>query len=199
MQFISSPIPPCVIQYIYIHIMITLYQTCHLFIFYTIHLPSKMHYITYYQPTLLPTCLIAFMCKIKQNAPQPPGENQGKWAGLLMRTRQLFYTDGWDNTTETYKTMMKSWHGNCFKLLALCEGNPPVTGGFPSQRVSNAEFWCFLCCQSEFVDQVVGFLMIWAVMTSLWCHCNDFVRGIMQPPFFKYAQITILILNVVKQ
>ena len=24
-------------------------------------------------------------------------------------------------------------------LLALCEGNPPVTGGFPSQRASNAE------------------------------------------------------------
>ena len=31
-------------------------------------------------------------------------------------------------------------------LLALCEGNPPVTGGFPSQRASNAETvsipWC---------------------------------------------------------
>ena len=31
-------------------------------------------------------------------------------------------------------------------LLALCEGNPPVTGGFPSQRASNAESvfmpWC---------------------------------------------------------
>ena len=24
-------------------------------------------------------------------------------------------------------------------LLTLCEGNPPVTGGFPSQRASNAE------------------------------------------------------------
>ena len=24
-------------------------------------------------------------------------------------------------------------------LLALCEGNPPVTGGFPSERASNAE------------------------------------------------------------
>ena len=24
-------------------------------------------------------------------------------------------------------------------LLALCEGNPPVTGGFPSQRASNSE------------------------------------------------------------
>ena len=26
-------------------------------------------------------------------------------------------------------------------LLALCEGNPPVTGGIPLQRVSNAEIW----------------------------------------------------------
>ena len=25
-------------------------------------------------------------------------------------------------------------------LLALCEGNAPVTGGFPSQRASNAAF-----------------------------------------------------------
>ena len=31
-------------------------------------------------------------------------------------------------------------------LLALCEGNPLVTGRFPSQRASNVEFWCFLCC-----------------------------------------------------
>ena len=29
-------------------------------------------------------------------------------------------------------------------LLALCEGNPPVTGGFPSQRASNVDFWCLL-------------------------------------------------------
>ena len=26
-------------------------------------------------------------------------------------------------------------------LLALCEENTPVTGGFPPQRASNAEFW----------------------------------------------------------
>ena len=33
-----------------------------------------------------------------------------------------------------------------FVLLVLCEGNPPVTGGFPSQKASNAESismrWC---------------------------------------------------------
>ena len=28
-------------------------------------------------------------------------------------------------------------------LLALCEGNPPVNGGFPSQRASNAAFDIF--------------------------------------------------------
>ena len=30
--------------------------------------------------------------------------------------------------------MMTSSNGNIFALLALCEKNPPVTGGFPSQR-----------------------------------------------------------------
>ena len=31
-------------------------------------------------------------------------------------------------------------------LLALCEGNSPVTGGFPSQRSVTWELWCFLSC-----------------------------------------------------
>ena len=31
--------------------------------------------------------------------------------------------------------MRRSWHGNyCHIYWPLCEGNPPVTGGFPSQR-----------------------------------------------------------------
>ena len=29
-------------------------------------------------------------------------------------------------------------------LLALCAGNSPVTGEFPSQRASDSELWCFL-------------------------------------------------------
>ena len=31
---------------------------------------------------------------------------------------------------------------NCAVLQAHCEGNPPVTGGFPSQRASNAVRAC---------------------------------------------------------
>ena len=35
--------------------------------------------------------------------------------------------------------MMTSSNGNISALLALCEGNPSVTGGFPSQMASDAE------------------------------------------------------------
>ena len=40
-----------------------------------------------------------------------------------------------------FKSLFKLTSKNTSKpaLLSLCEGNPPVTGGFPSQRVSNAE------------------------------------------------------------
>ena len=41
----------------------------------------------------------------------------------------------WRHDTETLST-----------LLALCEGNPPVTSGFPSQRTSNAELSLLLAC-----------------------------------------------------
>ena len=36
------------------------------------------------------------------------------------------------------------------RVTGLCEGNPPVTGGFPSQKASNAEnvyiLWCYHVC-----------------------------------------------------
>ena len=35
--------------------------------------------------------------------------------------------------------MMMSWT----PLLTLCEGNPPVTGGFPTRWTSDEDIWCF--------------------------------------------------------
>ena len=40
--------------------------------------------------------------------------------------------------------MMTSSNGNIFVLLALCDGNPPVTGGFPSQRPVTRSFDVFI-------------------------------------------------------
>ena len=58
-------------------------------------------------------------------------------------------------------------------LLALCEGNPSVTDGFPSQRASNAELWCFLCCHSEQAEQTVKLPVIRHTMMLMWCRFND--------------------------
>ena len=39
----------------------------------------------------------------------------------------------------TATSVSQQWKHQSFALLTLCEGNPPVTGGFPSQKASNVE------------------------------------------------------------
>ena len=52
-------------------------------------------------------------------------------------------------------------------LLALCEGNPPATGGFPFTKASDAELWCFLWSAPEqTVEQTIDTPVIWDAMTS---------------------------------
>ena len=42
--------------------------------------------------------------------------------------------------------LFKTWSQTVSALLAICEGILMITGGFPSQRASNKELWCFVCC-----------------------------------------------------
>ena len=44
-----------------------------------------------------------------------------------------------------FRGTLLQYHGNqdMEMLMAFCEGNPSVTSGFPSQRTSDAELWCF--------------------------------------------------------
>ena len=58
--------------------------------------------------------------------------------------------------------------------LVFCEGNPPVTSGFPSQSASNMELWCF------FVDSPNRLLekdskLQWS--ETWWCLCDFTVMG----------------------
>ena len=47
------------------------------------------------------------------------------------------------------------------ELLAHCERNPQVTGGFPSQVSSNSELWWFPCCYPEqAVEQILELPLI---------------------------------------
>ena len=52
-----------------------------------------------------------------------------------------------------WQSMVASWYGNPSASLAICEGNPTVTNGFPWQRTANTELW------------VLSLLLSW---TSCW-------------------------------
>ena len=54
-------------------------------------------------------------------------------------------------------------------LLALCEGNPPATGGFPSQRTSDMgfEFFLFWCNPKQAIEQTVELPEIWDGITLI--------------------------------
>ena len=70
---------------------------------------------------------------------------------------------------------MALWHHAMEILsawLALCQGNLPVTDGFPSQRVSDAELWC-LPKPIQAVRQTVQSQVIWDTMMLMWGDCSD--------------------------
>ena len=73
--------------------------------------------------------------------------------------------------------------GTLSALLALCEGNPPVTGGFPSQRTSDAELCFFVPSLNKLLNkQIVAadFRCHEGHVTShvhvvVWCGCCGWV------------------------
>ena len=61
-----------------------------------------------------------------------------------------------------------------FTLRALCAGNSPVTGEFPSQRLVTRRFDVFfdLCLHKRLSKQFRGWWFE-TPSSSLWRHCND--------------------------
>ena len=85
--------------------------------------------------------------------------------------------DQWDYSIDSKQcslsdtnVMMRKWLS---ASLALCEENPPVTGGFPSQMANDMELWCFLCCEPDkLLNKQVKLQVIWDTMILTWCHYN---------------------------
>ena len=73
-------------------------------------------------------------------------------------------------------------------LLALCEGNPPMTGGFPSQRSSNMGFEVFVDVSlNKLLKKTVELLVISYGMMLIWHHCNGRNNW-----FVKSAEVVLL-------
>ena len=86
--------------------------------------------------------------------------------------------------------MSSKHHGNVVCITGPLQGESTVTGQFPSQSASNAEFWCLLWCQPEqAVKQVVELVVIRDGMVLMWHHCN----GLQRPTRIEVIIITITI------
>ena len=55
-------------------------------------------------------------------------------------------------------------------LLAICKGNPPVIGRFPSQSANNAELWWYFPCW--YAEKAIELPAVWDAITLLWRHSN---------------------------
>ena len=107
---------------------------------------------------------------------------QTKWYPWLWLTRRgkwvKRYTSLRKFLSKHYKTMTEI----IAALLALCGGNPSVTGGFPSQRTRNAEHWCFFGVSlNKLFEETTELLVIWDATTLIWRHCNGMTRWPLKP------------------
>ena len=77
-----------------------------------------------------------------------------------------------------YKRLRRTWWlhqmETFFALLILCEGNPPVTGGFPSQRPVTRNFAVFFDLRlNKCLSKQSRRRWFETPSRSLWRHCND--------------------------
>ena len=115
-----------------------------------------------------------------------PRRTDGTWGDALMFPAFCAQTASWPNRADRSLTlgsiapnyMMRHDMVTISALLALCEWNPPVSGGFPSQRTNNIDRRRFfsICSNKMFNKQSS---CQWCEtprpnVTSLcWSSCND--------------------------
>ena len=82
----------------------------------------------------------------------------------------------WGNGNR-YKFMMTSSNETFFALLAICAGNSPVPGEFPSQRPVTRNFDVFFALNKRLSKQSWGW---WFETPSrlLWRNCNGEIMGV---------------------
>ena len=114
--------------------------------------------------------------------------HKGQWRGALMFSLICVWINGWVNNREAGDLRRKRAHYDVIVIgskitgssicvreyddvmetlsaaLAFLRGDPPVTDGFPSWRVSHAELWCFhWYWPKQAVKKTVDMPAIWVV------------------------------------
>ena len=84
--------------------------------------------------------------------------------------RHIISSHDTDSVTNTWWRLQKETFS---ALLALCEENLPVTGGFPSQSPVTRSFDVFF--PERLIEQTIEMLWLETPSRSLWIHCNEIV------------------------
>ena len=93
--------------------------------------------------------------------------SHGRHASLITTNSNVCSTDGASSQQKNSKLLCVTL------LLAISEGHPPVTGGFPSQRATNAERVSLNCWD---VSYLVAWR--WPRLLSWWGRCpSDLGQG----------------------
>ena len=83
---------------------------------------------------------------------------------------------------------MTSSNGTVSASLVLCEGNPQVTGKFPSQRASNAGFDIFFDVSlNKRLNKQSSSRWFESAWCSLWRHCKRAKRDCFRPMMLEYV------------
>ena len=114
--------------------------------------------------------------KIAQRSPPPPSCVKLHCTPLLWRHHK---PDGVSNDRQLDRLLNRLFRRRSKKIsnpgvTSLCQGNPPVTGGFPSQGASNAEnasiWWrhhdLMRIC-SQYLTPIVYFSILYSAISSV--------------------------------
>ena len=108
-----------------------------------------------------------------------------KWMVSLTRCITVIPKYFIDVVLTIVRTILKSWWHHQLEsfsvLLALCEGNPLVTGGFPSQRPVTRSFDIFFDLHlNKWLSKQLRCWWSQMPLCSLWHHCNDCMESYMK-------------------
>ena len=113
-----------------------------------------------------------------------------------------------DNSTRYNVVLL--WHGQSLKsvhkhltwwhhhmktfsaLLTLCEGNPPVTGGFPHKSQWRGALMSFYLRLNKWLSKESRRQWFEAPSCSLWRHCNEYFKPELSSCQVKTSYITKL-------
>ena len=126
---------------------------------------------------------------------QPHYDDNEQWQ------RRLWQSWNARSPTQTTKKL-KNWKMYAMKRIKICAEHrlqPPVTGGLPSRKASNAELWfLYFMLAKQAVEQTVYLPEIWQAMAPIWRHRDGSLIRLQFHKRYSTRRLIKYILNILE-